>query len=112
MKEGRRIFDNWSFAHLVGGGFLSGAAFFFGVHVLVGFVIVLGLMIGWELFEKYRKVGESLKNKISDVVFGSVGYFGMWGFLDAVSESLGIQVLVVVGIAFVWLLVGVLRDIS
>ena len=79
MEFERKIIDVWSFLHLLGGGILAGIVFIFNLSLGTGYASALAVMIIWELDEKFRrKIKESFTNKISDIVFGSAGFFVLW----------------------------------
>jgi len=75
------VFDFWSIVHsntgaimamivplVVGGAFLS-------------YFIALVLMVVWELYEAIVGIEEHIENRISDIVFGTLGYSIAYNFI-------------------------------
>lgn len=72
-KEGRYI-DLWSVVHVLSGIALGFYPRYFGFSILATFVIVTLILIMYEMFEVIVKIEEYPTNRVTDVLFGLVGF--------------------------------------
>lgn len=69
------FFDMWSIIHLFTGMImgLSFSVFDFPLYY-ISFFVFLSLVF-WEIYEFFKKTGESICNSISDIFIGIIGFF-------------------------------------
>ncbi|MBI5457925.1 hypothetical protein HY971_04345 [Candidatus Kaiserbacteria bacterium] len=79
-KEGRYV-DLWSVVHVLSGIALAFYPRYFGFSVLATFIIVTLLFIMYEMFEVIVKIEEYPTNRVTDVLFGLVGFAPVY-FVD------------------------------
>jgi len=72
-EEGRH-FDLWHANHFLVGIILGGTTIVYAQPFWVGFPISCVLILGWEYYEIFRGVKETLWNQVFDVVLGISGY--------------------------------------
>lgn len=70
----KRIIDFWSVPHFLAGAVTGLAASAFSWDPVVVFFLTLVLAIVWEFFEKSVRIGEGIRNVISDVVLPLVAF--------------------------------------
>lgn len=69
----KRYFDLWSIVHAVTGVVVAGWLLWLDCSMLWVVVISEVLFVGWEIFEAWKGIQEYLSNRISDIVFDSLG---------------------------------------
>ncbi len=78
-------FDLWHVNHLLAGILCAGAVIFFQMNLWVGLLFSIITMLGWEVYEVFKRIGETPFNKVMDVVFGIAGFFILYstsGLMD------------------------------
>lgn len=83
-KEGKYV-DFWSILHVLSGAAIGFYPRYFHFGMFATFVIVFLLLTMYEMFEVIAKIEEYPTNRVSDVVFGMIGFTPAY-FLD---QSLG-----------------------
>lgn len=79
-KEGKYV-DLWSAVHVLSGLAMGFYPRYFGFSMLATFVIVFLLLVMYEMFEVIVKIEEFPTNRVTDVLFGLLGFTPIY-FLD------------------------------
>ncbi len=77
--------DFWSIPHFLFGAVTALGAETIGLSFGVGFFSTLGIAILWELFEKRMKIGENIRNVLSDIVLPLVAFPATWLYAEQVA---------------------------
>jgi len=72
-KEGKYV-DFWSILHVLSGAAIGFYPRYLNFGMLATFVIVFLLLTMYEMFEVIAKIEEYPTNRVSDVVFGLIGF--------------------------------------
>ena len=72
-KEGKYV-DLWSALHVLSGVMLGFLPRYFGFGMVATFLIVFLLLIIYEMFEVIVKIEEFPTNRVTDVLFGMLGF--------------------------------------
>jgi hypothetical protein len=78
-KEGKYV-DLWSALHVLSGAMLGFFPRYFGFGMMATFFIVFLLLVMYEMFEVIVKIEEFPTNRVTDVVFGMVGFTPVYLF--------------------------------
>lgn len=70
-----KYLDLWSVNHTLAGSLLAGIFLSFGTPLLTSMVISFLMLIGWEFFEIFHHVHETIQNRLSDMIVGMLGFF-------------------------------------
>lgn len=84
----KRAFDMWSLNHFLLGAVLAGILMNTKLDYINGFILAILIMVGWEFWEIFRKMKESLLNRIFDVLLGISGFYFMQLFALFFSRNL------------------------
>lgn len=71
--------DSWSILHILSGTLLAVAALYLDLSLVVAYTIIIPLLFAYEFGEAVFKIAEDVENAISDVVFGLIGFFAIFG---------------------------------
>lgn len=83
----KRIIDFWSVPHFLAGVVTALAASAFSWNPVLIFFVTLFLAILWEFFEKSVKVGEHLKNVLSDIILPLLAFPVVYLFSEQYVET-------------------------
>lgn len=70
-----KYLDLWSVNHTLASCLLAGIFISFNIPLLTSVVISFLILIGWEFFEIFHHVHETIENRISDMAVGMLGFF-------------------------------------
>ncbi len=88
-----RLLDLWAFVHLISGSVMGLIASLLNYSTGILLFTAIALMVLWEIFEVIVNIGESIENRIIDVVVGVVGFLPAFFFAP---EQTGEKVIVLV----------------
>ena len=69
-----RYFDLWHLNHFLAGALLASLSIFLNLNFWLGFIISIGVLLAWELFEIVKNIKETFFNTVFDVIFGIVAF--------------------------------------
>jgi hypothetical protein len=71
----KKYLDFWSINHTLAGSLLAGIFISFNAPLLASVVIAFLMLIGWEFFEIFHHINETIQNRVSDMAVGMLGFF-------------------------------------
>ena len=69
-----RYIDLWSSTHFLMGGVIAGISVLASVNFWISVVIMFILLFLWEWYENFKKLHETINNKVLDIALGLIGY--------------------------------------
>lgn len=80
-KEGR-YFDFWMTVHFLVGVVIGISAYIVGINPVVAYTgTFVGLTL-YEIVEEVFKIEETLENRLTDIIFGSLGFALLYQFIS------------------------------
>ena len=93
--EGKCL-DLWSLNHTFFGASMAGLFILISVPFWISLLISFIAMVAWEFWEHFRRIHESLCNKIFDVLTGLLGFFIVHNLVEAYAHEVGIFVFIII----------------
>jgi uncharacterized BrkB/YihY/UPF0761 family membrane protein len=74
----RQYIDLWSVNHTIAGILSLLVVVLAGIPILIGLPIMIFLAIGWEFFEYFKGIEETLSNRVTDVIIAITAFTIMY----------------------------------
>jgi CDP-diglyceride synthetase len=99
------LIDFWSIPHFLFGAVTALFASVFGIPMGIAFVLTIVLAVCWEWFESSNKVVESIRNRVTDVIYPLIAFPATFLYAQnvAVEQERRVALLAIVSILFFYI---------
>jgi hypothetical protein len=81
------MIDFWSVPHFLFGAVAALLSEVLGFPFQKGILLTFGIAVLWEFFEKRMKIGENIRNALSDIVLPLVAFPATWMYAEHVATT-------------------------